>query len=142
DLPGKKIGVVQGKTLHEIEHCYQRLLQLGVDKVAISFDYSLYEKLYPHENKMGPWCFGRVLLINTLIERGVIDYSIPHHLLGCSSPLEFTLYKSEKYRFLESLDTSNPIVHSILNSKYDFSYKLFEKPSVKLYELIEYTVTP
>ena len=43
DLPGKSIGVVQGKTLEELIECY---LYMGkvCDRVAISFDYSYYQE--------------------------------------------------------------------------------------------------
>ena len=40
-MPGKRIGVVQGKTLDEIIGCYQYLDEhADCDKIAFSFDYS------------------------------------------------------------------------------------------------------
>jgi len=43
DLPGKKIGVVQGKSYEDLVQCYDYLDNvIGVDKIAISFDYSYY----------------------------------------------------------------------------------------------------
>ena len=41
-LPGKKIGVVQGKTPEELMECYVYMnTHADCDKIAISFDYSL-----------------------------------------------------------------------------------------------------
>ena len=41
DLPGRKIGVVQGKSYQDIVDCY-RFVAPKVDKISISFDYSYY----------------------------------------------------------------------------------------------------
>jgi len=140
-LPGKRIGVLQGKTYEEIVECYKRMTSLGVDSIAISFDYSMYETLFPHPIKLVSWCFGRVRLINELIDQRVIDYSIPVHLLGCSSIMEFSLYRDEKYSFIKSLDTSNPITLSLDNSKYTVESILVTKPKTKLFQLIDTQMT-
>ncbi len=44
DLPGLKIGVVQGKTYQELVECY-RFMTNHADYIAISFDYSWYETI-------------------------------------------------------------------------------------------------
>lgn len=132
DLPGKKIGVVQGRTYEDIKECYLEV-NSHCDKIAISFDYSLYEKLYPHNNKIISWALGRVLLINMLIRDRIINSSKPHHLLGCSTPEEFRFYRG--YDFIESVDTSNPVVHGLLGIKYPDS-GLLEKARIKLVDLL------
>jgi hypothetical protein len=138
DLPGKKIGVVQGKSYEEIMFCYKYLNEnLNVDKIAISFDYSYYKDLAPNPNKWTSFMMGRVLLINKLLKDGVINKNKPHHLLGCSNPLEFSFYKHPDYNFIESIDTSSPIVHGLHKVYYYEQIGDWEKESTKLADLIK-----
>lgn len=139
DLPGKSIGVVQGKTLEEIEHCYYMLDKIfNVDKIAISFDYSLYTQVYPHPNKWVSFALGRVKVLQHLVRRNIINVNKPHHLLGCSLPIEFMFYKTG-FDWIESLDTSNPVVHGLLGIDYK-GYGLDDKQSIMLVELIHHEV--
>lgn len=138
NLLGKKIGVVQGKTYEEIIECYKFLDEkLNVDKIAISFDYSLYEKLCPHPNKWVSFMMGRVLVINKLLQDGVLNVKKPHHLLGCSNPLEFSFYKDATFNFIESLDTSSPVVHGLHKVHYMGQIGDWHKVSTKLADLIK-----
>jgi len=133
---GKSIAVVQGKTYEEIVQCYQTLDEkLDVDMIAISFDYSLYEQMVPHPNKLVSWMLGRVALLGRLEKDGVINKLKPHHLLGCALPQEGQFYKG--YDWIYSMDTSNPVVHAIKGVTYSRS-GLFAKEKQKLYELINY----
>lgn len=137
NLPGKKIGVVQGKNYAEIYECYRYLDQvLNVDKIAISFDYSLYKSISWHPNKWVSFMNGRVWLIAELLKMGVINKNKPHHLLGCSNPLEFSFYKHEDFNFIESIDTSSPIVHGMHGVQYEEKIGDWEKVSIKLADLI------
>ena len=130
----KQIGVVQGKTYDEIVECYQYMDKIAnVNMIAISFDYSYYQKTNPHPNKLISWSLGRVKLLGDLLQDGIINVSKPHHLLGCSLPIEFCFYKD--YSWIYSLDTSNPIVHSIKNIQYSHT-GLWSKESQKLFEMI------
>ena len=134
-LPGKRIGVVQGKTPEEIADCYVYMdKHADVDKIAISFDYSLYEKIIPHENKYMSWMLGRATMLANLLNSGIINTKKPHHLLGCGLPQEFALYHS--YKWIESVDTSNPIVHGIKGIAYK-QYGLQTKESIKLVDLLD-----
>jgi hypothetical protein len=133
---GCKIGVVQGKTYEEIVRCY-REVDKCCERVAISFDYSFYRELYPSSNKWMSWMMGRFILLNRLIDDKIINYSKSHHLLGISLPQEGTLYRSREFSFIESIDTSNPIVHGIKNIRYS-DFGLNEKISIKLVDLISY----
>jgi len=134
DLPGKKIGVLQGKTYEQLLYCYVNLVDLGVDKIAISFDYSYYVDLYPNENKLVSWCEGRKMFIDKIIEDVRFDSSIPIHLLGCSLPQEFNHYRNNE--IIESMDSSNPVVCGLYGIEYNGLQGLQEKPSKKLFELI------
>ena len=135
DLPGKTIGVVQGKSYADLVQCYDYLDNIiNVDKIAISFDYSYYLEVCPHPNKWMGYALGRVQTLTRLLNDGVINTEKPHHLLGCALPIEFMFYR-EGFKWLDSLDTSNPIVHALL----DFGYEpggLVSKKSIKLIELL------
>tara|TARA_R110000772_G_scaffold136084_1_gene244748 strand:- start:373 stop:1170 length:798 start_codon:yes stop_codon:yes gene_type:complete len=137
-VPGKSIGVVQGKTYQEIKDCYRAMDEIAnVDMIAISFDYSYYTESCPHPNKYVSWMLGRVKLIGDLVKDGTINKGKPHHLLGCGLPQEFSFYKHDDYNFIYSLDTSNPVVHGIKNIPYT-QEGLWSKESQKLHELIDY----
>ena len=159
DLPGKTIGVVQGKTYKEIVDCYNYIAP-RVNKVAISFDYSFYlnewstREDYMKEtdpfpiwaqtlemNKWVQYTFGRIALLNRLYNDKIL-LPKPHHLLGCATPWEFKTYKNLPLsKYIDSIDTSNPIVAAILHKKYNPVYGLHEKWSVKLVDYINANIT-
>ena len=139
-VPGKSIGVVQGKTYQEIRDCYRAMDEIAnVDMIAISFDYSYYRESCPHPNKYVSWMLGRVKLLGDLESKGVINKDKPHHLLGCGVPQEFMLYREANYDWLYSLDTSNPVVHGIKGITYS-DQGLWDKESQKLFEMINQEV--
>lgn len=131
----RKVGVIQGKTYEELVRCYEYLDRIAeVDMIAISFDYSYYRESFPHPNKYISWCFGRAKLLGDLLRDGIINQNKPHHLLGCSLPIEGTLYRD--YNWIYSVDTSNPVLHGIKDISYG-STGLWTKESQKLVELID-----
>ena len=135
DLPGNTIGVVQGKSYLDLVQCYDYLDNvINVDKIAISFDYSYYLEVCPHPNKWMGYALGRVQTLTRLLKDGVINTKKPHHLLGCALPIEFMFYR-QGFEWLESLDTSNPIVHALLGVGYEPG-GLDSKKSLKLIELL------
>ena len=137
NLKGKTIGVVQGKNYEEVKACYKTLDKvINVDKIAISFDYAFYTSLYYHPNVWVQFMMGRVALINKLLVEGIINTKKPHHLLGCSNPMEFEFYKHRYYNFIESVDTSSPIVHGLHNIVYSGQIGDWKKITVKLADLI------
>jgi nitrate reductase NapAB chaperone NapD len=138
NLPGKKIGVVQGKTYEQIKACYEYMDKIAnVGMIAISFDYSYYTVSVPHPNKYVSWMLGRVKLLGDLLRDGVINEDKKHHLLGCGLPQEFAFYSD--YKWIYSLDTSNPVVHGIKGIEYRED-GLWSKESQKLFELINHQV--
>lgn len=133
-VPGKSIGVVQGKTYEEIVDCYKQLADV-VDKIAISFDYSLFNEWFPAEKTIyHTYMKGRQKLIAMLVDDKVIDESLPHHLLGCGLPQEFKNYRG--LMFIDSVDTSNPVVAGIKGLRYNGTDGLEDKPSQKLFTMI------
>lgn len=128
-LPGKKIGVVQGKTLEELVRCAVEM-QPHIDKLAISFDYSFYNEVTGIQGLEG-WWRGRLFFVNYLYQHDLLRK--PIHLLGCSLPMEFSFYNH--HHRIESVDTSNPIVHAIKKIKYH-AHGLDKKESIKLVDLL------
>jgi len=150
NLPGLKIGVVQGTTYQELVDCYKYMSD-NADYIAISFDYSWYkgatsltkrdrlnftERQQILQRQRG----GRKRLINMLIEDGVWNHSKPHHLLGCSLADEFADYSSIKS--IRSVDTSNPVVAGIVGERYLKGIGLLDKPSILLADLIKEGISP
>lgn len=135
DLPGKKIGVVQGKSYSDLVECYEYMDNIiDVDKIAISFDYSYYLQRCPHPNKWMGYTLGRAQTLTRLLKDGVINKDKPHHLLGCALPIEFMFYR-EGFDWIDSIDTSSPVVHGLLNIAYQPG-GLVNKQSIKLVDLL------
>lgn len=141
ECPGKAIGVVQGKDWDELNACYD-YMKRNADIIAISFDYSWYEKKFPDQpTKYHSWMYGRQYLLTRLFKEKAIDTSKPHHLLGAGLPQEFAYYKS--WEWVDTIDTSNPVVHGINNIRYKFIdglYGLNEKMSTKLFTMMDMEV--
>lgn len=132
----KCIGVVQGRTYEELIQCYHYMDDvIGVDKIAISFDYSYYQKVFPHPNKWMSYALGRAYTLTQLNKDGVINKFKPHHLLGCALPIEFMFYQD--FDWVETIDTSNPIVHGLLGIKYAPG-GLTDKQTIKLADMMHY----
>jgi hypothetical protein len=149
ELPGNAIGVLQGKTYDEIKDLYLFFVnESSVKKIAVSFDYSYYltddcierAKHLKFNTKEGKWwqyCFGRIALIERLKSENILQIKKPLHLLGCSIPLEFSFYKYlDLDDYIETIDTSNPIVAGILGKRYT-DYGLDEKWPDKLVDYID-----
>lgn len=140
NLPGLKIGAVQGKTYDELVDCYKYMSDYA-DYIAISFDYSYYLITGRGKTKLERWCNGRQQFINDLIQDGIWNKSKPHHLLGCSLAKEFSFYVDNNITNIRSCDTSNPVVAGIKGLKYVGNLGLAEKPSIKLADLIDHKVS-
>ena len=140
-VTGKTIGVVQGRTYKEMKESYE-FMKENADKVAISFGYDFYLKETNEEYKPLAFCKGRIMLINRLIEDGIIDYNKPHHLLGCGLPVEFSYYQQNKlkYSFIESIDTSHPVLNGYFGELYHED-KLGTKRPEKMVDIFEENVS-
>jgi hypothetical protein len=133
DLPGKKIGVVQGKSYNELVECY-RFMSSEADMVAISFDYKYFELTGFGLNKEQKWSSGRPKFIRDIMMDGIYRPDKPIHLLGCGLPIEFMNYRSTKV--IHSIDTSNPVLHGMYGIKYG-EFGLQKKHMVKMVEVFE-----
>lgn len=133
----KSIGVVQGKSYEDLVNCYHYLDNvINVDKIAISFDYSYYLQVCKHPNKWMGYTLGRVQTLTRLLDDGIINKTKPHHLLGCALPIEFMFYNDENFNWIETMDSSNPIVHGLLGIGYSAG-GLTSKKSIKLVDLLD-----
>lgn len=140
-VTGKTIGVVQGKTYKEMKESYMFMCE-NADKVAISFGYDYYIKETGEDYKPLAFCKGRIMLLNRLIDDGVIDYNKPHHLLGCGLPVEFSYYQQNKlkYSFIESIDTSHPVLNGYFGELYTED-KMGTKRPEKMVDIFEEDVS-
>ena len=140
DLPGAKIGVVQGKPWTEIVDCY-KFMTASADCIAFSFDLSLYNFRGYGNNRLELCTTARQNCIARLISENIWNYNKPHHLLGCSLAREFRWYRENNVRGIRSLDTSNPVVAGLKGIRYNDTYGLTTKPSQKLFTMITHEVT-
>ncbi len=75
--------------------------------------------------------------IQDLINKNRWNWDKPVHLLGCSLAREFRYYVDNNINNIKSCDTSNPVVASMFNLKYNDDWGLNEKPSTKLADMLE-----
>jgi len=136
DLPAetKLMGVIQCNTLDEAKDLYKSYENLGITHIAFNHSSAIYPRIFPHKSKLVSQAMGRIRLINELLDSGVINTNFYHHLLGCSLPQEFMYY--EGYDFINSVDTSNPVISGILNIPYKQMGSL-SKPKTKIDEFID-----
>ena len=104
-------AVVQAKSLSEAVECYKAFKNMGYKKIAFSYGASYYNGLFLHPDKNIGKALGRVNAISIMKHTGVIEDTDRIHLLGSANVSEFVYYKNMP--FIESIDTSNPIMAAI-----------------------------
>jgi hypothetical protein len=125
----EKVAVVQAKTLHEAFECTKIYKELGYKKIAYSYGASYYNDICTHPNKDLGKALGRIFVISTLYNMKALTSEDRVHLLGCASPIEFSLYKG--IDCIESIDTSNPIMMALEGKKYNNSLNV-DKPKANM----------
>lgn len=131
--------VIQGETLGDIITLYSNCYDMGYRHFAFNHSLKLYSEMFPHKNKLYSQMMGRVLLINVLYERSMLDDKSYHHLLGASDINEFKYYSG--YDFIKSADTSAPIINAFKGVLFDLG-KEYIKPTEKIEEFINEPITP
>ena len=126
EVPGMKMGVVQGTTYQEIADCYNFMKDYA-DYVCISFDMSYYNVTGLGREESLRRCTGRQRLVQQLIDDGHWAWHKPHHLLGCSLAREFKWYIDNNIYNIRSLDTSNPVIAGIAGKTYNGTLGLEEE---------------
>jgi hypothetical protein len=132
----KLMVVLQGKTVNEMHTLYQQCVDLGYTHFAFNHSSIVYQELGGSENKLANQSVGRVLLIQYLLTQNVIKDHHYIHLLGASTPQEFTYYRDTHPNLINSVDTSNPIICGALGIRYG-EVGLLDKPSNKIEEFME-----
>lgn len=131
----KRIGVIHGNSYEDYCQNY-RDMKNYVDKIAFSFE-SFFIKWAEQGNMT--LAEARIDILRSMVEDHVIDYLMPHHILGALSPTEYREYV--KWGWIESVDTSNPVLHGLIGQRYVGEKGLNEKSDIKLEELIADEVT-
>jgi hypothetical protein len=124
-----KMAVVQAQSYHEAYECYDILKTQGYEKIAFSYGADWYCDEFPHPNPLVGKMMGRIMTISKMYKSGLINKNDRVHLLGCALPQEFGYYAD--FPFIESIDTSNPIIHGLQGVKYN-SLGLLNKESIKI----------
>jgi len=129
DLDSDAMAVIQGNSHEEFIDCYKEFDAIGgVGMIGIPFCFNWAWDLEPEEHAME-----RVKLIHAL--EPYINVNRKHHLLGTWHIKEFTNYKD--YKWIYSVDTSNPIAAGIEGDRYPISHK----PKIKFDEFVNYKLT-
>lgn len=129
------MAVCQGKDMNELVLTYQMLVDLGYTHIAFNHSSIAYQKEYadyipPLKKQM----YGRMEFIKRLVRDKIIRENYYHHLLGCSLPQEFMVY--DDWKFIKSVDTSNPILVGAEGVRYTDQGLTF-KPEHKLEHYFE-----
>ena len=130
ELDVELMAVCQGQDMGELITTYQTLVDLGYKHIAFNHSSIAYIKEYPGEMpKLKAQMYGRMEFIRRLVQHKIINTNYYHHLLGCSLPQEFMAYND--WKFIKSVDTSNPILVGAEGIRYSDSGINF-KPENKL----------
>jgi len=135
------MGVIQCTDLEIGTKLYLDYLELGLKAISFNHSSEAYDLIFPHPNKSISKSLGRIYFINNLYNNKIIDSSVYHHLLGCNSSLELSTYKSANFSFINSVDTSNPIIFGCKEIKYNIS-NMWDKPKEKIEEFFYNELTP
>jgi hypothetical protein len=128
------MAVCQGNDMTELMTTYQTLVDLGYTHIAFNHSSIAYQKEYEGIHHLKASMYGRMEFIRKLVASDTIRKTHYHHLLGCSLPQEFMSYKD--WKFIKSVDTSNPILVGAENQRYTDS-GIPWKPKEKLEHYFE-----
>lgn len=115
---------------------YSQYIDLGVEAIAFNHSSTAYQDFFPHENLSVSKMMGRIYFINQLKKNNIIQKHVHHHLLGCAIPDEFKYY-GKGYEFINTLDTSNPVVWGCKKVDYNELITSIEKPKEKIEEFFD-----
>ena len=128
------MAVCQGKDIGELITTYQTLVDIGYTHIAFNHSSIAYQNEYEGMDHLKASMYGRMEFIRRLVQSGAIRKTHYHHLLGCSLPQEFMSYSD--WKFIKSVDTSNPILVGAEGKRYTDS-GLAWKPKEKLEHYFE-----
>ena len=123
------VAVVQSRSFKEAEECYLALKKLGYKKIAFSYGADWYMDKFHGIHVDKAKMMGRISAVKQMFYNGTIKKNDRVHLLGCSLPQEFGWYENCSY--IESIDTSNPIMAALEGIGYD-EFGLLTKPKANM----------
>jgi hypothetical protein len=123
------VAVVQSRSFKEAEECYLTLKKLGYKKIAFSYGADWYMDKFHGIHIDKAKMMGRISAVKQMFYNGTIKKDDRVHLLGCSLPQEFGWYENCSY--IESIDTSNPIMAALEGIGYD-EFGLLTKPKANI----------
>jgi hypothetical protein len=123
------VAVVQGRSFQEAEECYFTLKHMGYKKIAFSYGADWYMDKFHGIHVDKAKMMGRISAVKQMFHNGTIKKNDRVHLLGCSLPQEFGWYENCSY--IESIDTSNPIMAALEGIGYD-EFGLLTKPKANM----------
>ncbi len=129
------MGVVKGKDYTEWVTCYKALDALLPTGSLIGISYNTTLK----EESLVQTMLGRLSTIHTMNADGVINRDRRHHLLGCSLPIEVSMYP---FPWMYSIDTSKPITSAMVGEP-PYSAEIPKtRPKIDLMEWMDYIPFP
>jgi len=134
-----KVAVVQGKSYSDFVNSYQSYKWFGYRKISFSYGASWFEECFKHPNPYVAKMMGRLKTITNLYKDKLISDMDRVHLLGCNLPQEYLYYKN--FKFIESIDTSNPVIHGLKGIRYSEG-GLLHKDKEKIDEDFTREITP
>ena len=148
DLPGKAMSVCQGTNFEEMTEIFKFYLdQPSIAKIGVSFmseSYTNSDKIPSYKDVWEERKVGRRYFITELYKKGLLGKK-PIHLLGAAVADEFIYYttqNSELEPFIESLDTSAPIIQGMFsNELYDFFKRVPAKRPEKLADYLDIEIS-
>ena len=132
--------VLQGEMLYEVKELYRLCEDLGCTHFAFNHSSILYQNMALGKDKLSNQSEGRANLIYEMRECGFIKDNHYIHLLGASNLMEFNSYKTDYYNFINSIDTSSPIINGALGIRYNWE-TMCKKPINKIEEFMESDLT-
>ena len=123
------VAVVQSRNFKDAEECYLALKKLGYKKIAFSYGADWYMDKFHGIHVDKAKMMGRISAVKQMFYNGVIKKNDRVHLLGCSLPQEFGWYENCSY--IESIDTSNPIMAALEGIEYE-EFGLNHKPKANM----------
>ena len=140
------IAVIQGKNLQEQVECYKVLTSI-FNKVAIPYDLPTDQQPEAYLNTLPEVelpASGRFELVSYLFRSNLFRFDKKHHFLGIDIPAELLRYKQDDFRlspsnpldFIDSIDTSSPILHGLKGIEYNKDYGNLKKNSQMMKTLI------
>ena len=123
------VAVVQSRSFKDAEECYLALKNMGYKKIAFSYGADWYMDKFHGIHIDKAKMMGRISAVKQMFYNGTIKKDDRVHLLGCSLPQEFGWYENCSY--IESIDTSNPIMAALEGIGYD-EFGLLTKPKANM----------